>query len=160
MKVAFIFSGFILLIFISACTPDKTNKSIDEQTIRAAIDNWNKGWAERNAALAIQDYADNTDWTNAFGARVKSKSELKELLDTIFSMDFVMAGKQNYVENNIRFLSTDIALVRSKNIRKGQQWSDGSQMDDRHINHLRVFQKENDDWKIVSHMISQAQEKK
>jgi len=100
------------------------------------------------------------DWTNAFGARVKSKVELKKLLEEIFNMDFVMAGQQNYVENDIDFLSLNIALVRSKNIRKNQKWSDGTTMQDRHISHLRIFQREHGTWKIVSHMISQAQEKK
>lgn len=108
----------------------------------------------------MTDYADSTDWTNAFGDRVRTREELRTLLTEIFSLDFVMAGKQNYAENDFNFLSNDVALLRSRNLRKGQKYSFGEPMPDRDINHLRVYQKINGEWKIVSHMISQAHIKK
>lgn len=74
-------------------------------------------------------------------------------------MDFVMEGKDNYKNEAVEFLSNEIALLRSINIRTGQKWSDGSLMKDRQINHLRVFQKIGNEWQIISHMINQANEK-
>lgn len=138
----------------------KINPQLDKQEILQTIENWNTGWDSKDVELAIKDYSDETDWTNAFGDRMKSKEELRALLEEIFAMDFVMTGKQNYIENEVEFIKDDIALVRSKNLRKNQEWSDGSQMGDRDINHLRVYQKFNGEWKIINHMISQAQEKK
>ena len=48
----------------------------DRAAILATFDSWNRGWKERNAALAVQDYADDVDWTNAFGDRFQGKAAL------------------------------------------------------------------------------------
>ena len=133
----------------------------DREAILETFDSWNEGWAQVDADLAVQDYSEDTDWTNAFGDRFESRGELRDGLARIFSLGFVMAG--NSAENeftDIEFLSPDIAIVRSKLIRTGQQTSSGELMPDRHINHLRVYQKRDGRWLIVSHMISQAQEKR
>ena len=128
----------------------------DETTIDQSIQDWDHAWETRNVDLAIKHYAEETDWTNAFGVRVQSKSALKELLQVIFNMDFVMAGENNYGKDEITFINENTATVRTQNIRKNQEWADGTKMDDRYINHLRVYQKINDVWLITDHMISQA----
>lgn len=157
---------FILFIIgpTIGCNSEKQESKIDREKeiekIMNTIDNWNDGWDAKDVDLAVKDYSENTDWTNAFGDRVQSKQELRNLLEKIFALDFVMAGEGNYVNDDVKFLTDDIALLRSTNIRKGQKWSDGSIMNDRHIHHLRVYQKINNEWKIISHMISQAHEKK
>lgn len=71
-------------------------------------------------------------------------------------MDFVMSGENNYGDNEITFIDENHAKVRSQNIRKNQKWPDGSKMDDRYINHLRIYQKMNGSWVITDHKISQA----
>lgn len=127
-----------------------------EAAINQSIQEWDEAWGTKNLDLAVKHYSNETDWTNAFGARVQSKIELKKLLQFIFNMDFVMAGENNYGKNEITFINDNIATVRSQNIRKNQKWADGSKMDDRYINHLRVYQKINGNWLITNHMISQA----
>lgn len=138
----------------------KIDKSLESEKIIRTIDNWNEGWDKKDVELAISDYSEDTDWTNAFGDRIQSKSELRELLKEIFAMDFVMEGTDNYQNDDVQFLTDNFALLRSTNIRKGQKWSDGTLMNDRYIHHLRVYKKINNKWKIISHMISQANEKK
>ncbi|MCK8521462.1 hypothetical protein M0D21_07780 [Aquimarina sp. D1M17] len=158
----------VLLLFVVAlmfgCNSEKKEIEIDRNSdskeILKTIDNWNKGWEVKDVELAIKDYSDKTDWTNAFGDRMQSKTELRQLLTEIFAMDFVMTGVDNYVNDDVQFLTEDIALLRSKNIRSGQKWSDGTIMKDRYIHHLRVYQRINNEWKITNHMISQAHEKK
>lgn len=133
----------------------------DEQAVLETFTSWNQGWAESDAALAVRDYADDADWTNAFGDRFKGKVALREGLEHIFSLGFVMAGDSAENEyTDIRFVGTDVAIVRSKLIRSGQQTSNGDVMPDRHINHLRVYEKNEGRWLIVSHLISQAKEKR
>nr|WP_298999399.1 hypothetical protein [uncultured Allomuricauda sp.] len=160
-KIALV-SLMIALMF--GCKSEKKEIEIDRDSdskkILKTIDNWNKGWQLKDVDLAIKDYSRNTDWTNAFGDRMQSKTELRQLLTEIFAMDFVMNGVDNYVNDDVKFLSDDIALLRSTNIRTGQKWSDGTLMNERYIHHLRVYQKINDEWKITDHMISQAHEKK
>ncbi len=154
-----------MIMLWGACTenqksqPTIMDKQVESAKILSTIDNWNAGWDKKDVELAIQDYAEKTDWTNAFGDRMQSKEELRQLLNEIFKMDFVMEGKDDYKNEGVDFLSDEIALLRSTNIRTGQKWSDGSLMKDRHIHHLRVYQKNENQWQIISHMISQANER-
>ena len=132
----------------------------DKEAILQTFDSWNQGWAEVDATLAVQDYAEDTDWTNAFGDRFQGKAALREGLAYIFSLGFVMSGDSagnEYID--VEFLAPDIAMARSKLVRSGQQTSTGEVMPDRHIHHLRVYQKRDGRWLIASHLISQAKQK-
>ncbi len=132
----------------------------DKAAVLATLQSWNQGWAEKNVEMAIAAYAEDTDWTNAFGDRFQGREALKEGLEFIFSLDFVMAGDSQTNEyEDIKFLTPDIALLRSKLVRTGQKYPDGSMRPDRYINHLRVYEKRDGAWLIVSHLISQAQVK-
>ena len=135
------------------------NLALQEERILQSVLNWNQGWAEKDVEKATKDYAAKTDWTNAFGDRVRSKEELKSLLSEIFAMDFVMSGKDNYTNEKVEFLSSEVAILRSTNIRTGQKWADGSPMSDRRIHHLRVYRLMDGNWQIVSHMINQANDR-
>ena len=148
-------------LFLFSCTQEtpKVDRSADIEEIKQTITDYDEGWDAKNIDLVLSGYAENIDWTNAFGDRVQGKAELRELLKTIFSLDFVMSGKNNYQEPDISFPSDHIALVRSTNIRTGQKWPDGRPMADRVINHLRVFQEVDGAWNIIHHMISQAHNK-
>ncbi|WP_350291696.1 SgcJ/EcaC family oxidoreductase [uncultured Croceitalea sp.] len=160
-KIALI---FFMIALTLGCKSEKKEIKIDRdkdsKEILKTIDNWNEGWDKKDVELAISDYSKDTDWTNAFGDRMQSKSELRQLLTEIFAMDFVMNGVDNYINDDVKFLTDDIALLRSTNIRTGQKWSDGTLMNDRYIHHLRVFQKTENKWEITNHMISQAHEKR
>ena len=141
--------------------PASAQTEADRAAILATIDSWAAGWAQRDAALAVQDYSDDTDWTNAFGDRFEGKEALQAGLEFIFSLDFVMAGDSaGHEYDDVRFLGPDVAMLRSKLVRTGQRTSEGEAMPDRHIHHLRVLERRGDDWVIVSHLISQAKQKR
>ncbi len=154
--------AMLILVAVALWPIDSRAQSdADRDAIMKTFDSWNQGWAQANADLAVQDYSEDTDWTNAFGDRFVGRKQLREGLAHIFSLGFVMAGTSADNDfTDIAFLSSDIAIVRSKLIRTGQETSSGELMRDRHINHLRVYQKRDGRWLIVSHMISQAQEKR
>ncbi len=133
----------------------------DSAAVLQTLDSWNRGWAEANAALAVEAYAEDADWTNAFGTRFQGRDALEEGLEFIFGLSFVMAGDSGGNEfTDVTFLTPDVALLRSKLVRTGQRTSSGETMPDRHIHHLRVLQRRNGEWQIVSHLISQAHEKR
>lgn len=152
----------LLLLFVCLLAhPAFAQSEADSEAIMKTFESWDRGWAERNAELAVQDYADDADWTNAFGDRFQGKDALLKGLDHIFSLDFVMSGNSDQADFlKVNFLAPDIAIARSKLVRKGQQTSSGEVMPDRHIHHLRVYAKRGDRWLIVSHLISQAHEKR
>ncbi len=149
---------FALMLFVHQSGFAQTET--DTKAIKQTLDSWNKGWAQNNALLAIQDYSEDVDWTNAFGDRFKSRKELKKGLEYIFSLDFVMAGDSGENEfEDVTFLTPDVALLRSKLVRRGQKTRSGEVMPDRHAHHLRVLKRVDGQWKIVSHLISQSHEK-
>lgn len=134
--------------------------SDDAVAVLVIFESWNEGWANADATVAVQDYAEDADWTNAFGDRIQGRDALRKKLQYIFNLDFVMAGGSGGNEYaDVTFLSPDVALIRSKLVRTGQKTSTGTTMPDRHINHLRVLQRRDGKWQVVSHLISQAKEK-
>ena len=133
----------------------------DSVAVLQTLDSWNREWAEKDATLAVGAYAEDADWTNAFGTRFQGRDALEEGLEFIFGLSFVMAGDSGDNEfTDVTFLTSDVALLRSKLVRTGQQNSSGETMPDRHIHHLRVLHRRNGKWQIVSHLISQAHERR
>ena len=154
--------AFVLTLAVGSLARASDTESLEDErdVVLATLESWNRGWTERNAELAVQDYAEDTDWTNAFGGRFRGRDELRKGLQFIFGLDFVMAGDSGGNEfEDVTFLGPEIALIRSKLVRVGQETGEGQSMKDRHIHHLRVLQKRQGRWLIVSHLISQAKEK-
>ncbi len=153
---------FFLTLFLVVCLQNLVHSQTDadSKAIIKTLDSWNQGWARKDAVLAVQDYADDVDWTNAFGDRFQARDELQKGLKFIFSLDFVMTGVSGRNEfEDVTFLTPDVALLRSKLVRTGQKTSTGKIMPDRHIHHLRVLHRREGVWEIVSHLISQSHEK-
>lgn len=145
---------------ITACASTPSAPAGEREAVLATFDSWNEGWKTKDASLAVADYAEDVDWTNAFGDRFQGRDALEKGLEFIFGLDFVMAGDSGANEyRDVTFLADDIALVRSQLVRRGQETETGEVMKDRQINHLRVLRKKNGEWRIVSHLISQAKEK-
>jgi uncharacterized protein (TIGR02246 family) len=115
-------------------------------------------WERQDAGLAVQDYADDADWTNVFGVRCRSRAELEATITDIFSSSHAMAGRDRLVDQEVRFLGPDVALVRTHVERRGQLMPSGQSMGTRHTTHLRAFERTEASWKIVSHLISDARD--
>ena len=71
------FIPFMLIIALWS-TDSAAQSEVDEKAILKTFDSWNRGWAEADAELAVLDYAEDTDWTNAFGDRFEGKNALRE----------------------------------------------------------------------------------
>lgn len=125
----------------------------DSAEIFEAIANWERAWQVQDASLAAQDYTADADWTNAFGMRRIGRDSIQSLLEEVFDLPFVMAGNTEYEYHDLRLLGSDVAVLRSRAIRAGQQLPDGTVQEDRRINHLRVFVKRGGRWAITSHLI-------
>lgn len=144
----------------AACLAPRAQTAADSTAIFQALADAERGWNTGDVALSTRHYAEDTDWTNAFGDRAVGRDSLVALLTEILSLDFVRAGRTEYVFSDLTFLSPEVALLRSQTVVRGQRQSDGVPMADRHNDHLRVFQRRDGDWVIVSHLISQANEKR
>jgi uncharacterized protein (TIGR02246 family) len=130
----------------------------DRAAIEKAVENWMAAWERKDVHLAVQDYAEDADWTNVFGVWCRSRAELDTTLTQIFSSPFAMAGRDSVVGQEVRFLRPDVALVRTRVERRGQLMPSGEPMGTRHTTHLRVFERTEAGWKVVSHLISDARD--
>jgi uncharacterized protein (TIGR02246 family) len=130
----------------------------DRAAIEKAVENWMAAWERKDPHLAVQDYAEDADWTNVFGVRCGSRAELEATLTQIFSSPFAMVGRDTVVGQELRFLRPDVVLVRTRVERHGQLMPSGEPMGTRHTTHLRVFERTEAGWKIVSHLISDARD--
>jgi len=144
---ALLFSG------TSVAGAQSSPSAADSAAILGAIANWERAWTIQDPELAARDYAADADWTNAFGARQLGRDSIEARLTQIFQLPFVTAGSTQYEYHDLRFLGRDVALVRSRSLRAGQQLADGRVQETRRINHLRVFIKRDGRWLIVSHLI-------
>lgn len=135
-----------------------TQDEQDSADIEDALGNWLQGWEQGDVELAVKDYSEDADFTNAFGMTRRGRADIRDLLNVVFSLDFVMAGDTAYSAPEVRFLSANIALVRTSAERQGQLTTDGESLGVRRTAHLRVFEKREGQWVIVSHLISDARD--
>jgi uncharacterized protein (TIGR02246 family) len=130
----------------------------DRRAIEKAVENWFSAWAQKDVRLAVQDYAEDADWINAFGRTCKGRPDLEMTIGEIFSSPYVMAGRDRIVGLEIRFVGPDVALATTRIERTGQLTPSGEPLGTRHTTHLRVFSRTPAGWKIASHLISDARE--
>jgi len=147
---------FLLLASCAATRPASELNASERRVIDGILDRWYEAWESGDAALAASGYSDDADFTNAFGHRCRGRAEIEALLDRVFSLEFVMAGRSEEVEREVRLAAPDVALVRSTVRRVGQQMNDGAELDPRRTSHLRVVRRGPEGWEIVSHLISDA----
>jgi uncharacterized protein (TIGR02246 family) len=130
----------------------------DRRLLERAVGDWMTAWERVDPQLAVQHYAADADWTNVFGVRCRTRDELETTLTHAFAQPHVMAGVDRLVEQEVRFVNADVALVRTAVERTGQLTASGTPLGTRHTTHLRVFSRTPAGWRIVSHLISDARD--
>ena len=148
----------VLIMLFLASGARATERQADINAITAAIDQWNRGWQNKDPKLAASAYSDDADWTNAFGFYKRGRAEIEAFLKEVFQLQFVMNADSSVADQVVRFLSDDVAAVRTRIERKGQTTPDGQPLGTRHTHHLRVFHKQDGRWLLVSHLISDARD--
>lgn len=151
--------ALVLIFGFSPVTNAQRLASKDSVLIHSMIEDWNRAWNVKDYVLAARWYSGDARFTNAFGDKRNGQREVEALLKEVFALPFVMAGTSETTEHRYQVLSEQSVIVHTSVTRKGQQMPDGSVLPDRMTTHLRVFQKENDGWKIKAHLISDARDK-
>ena len=134
---------------------DRTN---DESAIRRAIGNWDRGWKDFNGRLATQDYADDADWTNAFGRTKKGRGEIEKYLTDLFKTPGIRSRTTTPSTVDIRFVRPDVAVVTSSRETTGQRTASGAEYSTRETHDLRVMANQNGRWVVIAHLIMDEKE--
>lgn len=105
-------------------------------------------------------YADDADWTNAFGTTRKGSGEIVSYLESLYADEHFAAGKPTGPpQASIRFVADDVAVVKTYIEREGQQTAAGGQLGLRRNHSLKVLQRQaGDRWVIVSEIYMDARE--
>lgn len=128
-------------------------QSEDQNVIRQITENWISGWQTCNSALAVEGFAEDVDWVNAFGVKKRGREEVQAFLDWVFSLPNATERKNSEKITSIRFIRSDVALVNSDFQVEKQRYVTGEEMPDRKGHAIRVMTKEEGLWQIVSMMI-------
>lgn len=134
-------------------------QSKDSIQIVSIIEDWNKAWKIKDYLLASKGYNIDAKFTNAFGDSKNGKIEIEQLLQEVFSLQFVMSGVSSTVKQTFQVLTDQVIVVHTYEERAGQKLPDNTLLPTRRTTHLRVFQNINSEWKITSHLISDAKDK-
>ena len=130
----------------------------DTRAIERIIEDWRVGWELGDPRLAARAYADDADWTNAFGVTRTGRAAIEATLTELFSLPEVMAGRDTVIGIEVRLVRRDVAVARTRVERTGQLTPSGNPMGTRHTTHLRVLQKSEAGWRVISHLISDARD--
>lgn len=149
----------VFALFLLLKASGQSLLSNDSLQVVAILDNWNKGWQSKDYKLATKDYSEFAYFTNAFGDKRIGKNQIESLLKEVFSLPFVMTGSSETVTYQFQILDRSNLIVYSFVVRRGQKMPDNSTLPDRQTSHMRVFQKNNETWHIVGHLISDARDK-
>jgi uncharacterized protein (TIGR02246 family) len=131
----------------------------DSTEIAQKIDDWNTGWIEKDYEITTKWYSDQAEFTNAFGHNMVGKTEIRSLLKEVFSLPFVMAGSSRVSGQKMVPVSKNVVLVITQIERSGQETPDGTGLDTRKTTHHRLFVKDNEEWLIAGHLISDARDR-
>jgi hypothetical protein len=69
-----------------------------------------------------------------------------------------MGAQSRMVAQDIRFMGSQVAVVITQVEREGQKTPSGEALGIRRTSHQRVLVKDGDQWRIVSHLISDARD--
>lgn len=146
------------ILAIGQTTETTKGNAKDEEAIKQVIANWDKGWKEFDAQLATQDYAEDADWTNAFGVARKGRSEIHKFLADTFTRPDMRSRRSTPSTVVIRFVRPGVAVITSKRETVGQGTVSGGVYPTRKTHDLRVMVKEKGGWLVVSHLIMDEKE--
>ncbi len=111
----------------------------------------------RDARPLLGIYAEDDDWTNAFGTTLKGRQQIVDYLTGLFADPHFGAGQAGQPQVSIRPVTSDVVVVKTYMEIEGQQAVDGTTLPTRRNHSLKVIQRQTDrEWLIVSDIYMDA----
>ena len=135
------------------------DRSGDEEAVENVLRTLAKGFAEQDTTELAKLYAEDADWTNAFGTTRHGREEICEYLENLFADPHFTQGKLlGEPEGSIRFLRDDVAVAKTYVERAHQETVEGDEIPTRRNHSLKVLINQDDRWVIVSEMYMDARD--
>jgi uncharacterized protein (TIGR02246 family) len=111
----------------------------------------------RDARPLMGIYAEDADWTNAFGTTLKGRRKIVDYLTDLFADPHFGAGQAGPPQVSIRLVTPDVVAVKTYIEIEGQQALDGTTLATRRNYSLKVLQRQPEgQWMIVSDIYMDA----
>jgi uncharacterized protein (TIGR02246 family) len=111
----------------------------------------------RDARPLLRIYAEDADWTNAFGTTLKGRRQIVDYLTGLFADPHFGAGQAGAPQVFIRSVTPDVVVVKTYVEIEGQQALDGATLPTRRNHSLKVIQRKPEgQWMIVSDIYMDA----
>ena len=134
--------------------PQKVAAAEDEVAIRAIVNHWQQSWENFDPSVLQGDYADDADWLNAFGIRIKGGAKILDFVSTVVKRPNVQGRHTTWDEPSIRFVRPDVALAYRDYRTIGHKTFDGKEMPQRNTHSTWILTKDDGRWRIASQVIS------
>jgi uncharacterized protein (TIGR02246 family) len=136
-----------------------TNHDDDLEAIGGLLATLGRGFATLDAEPLVPLYAEDADWTNAFGTCRHGRGPIIDYLRDLFADARFGAGRQvGQPQGSIRLLGDGVAVAKTYLEREGQQTMDGGTLPVRRNHLLKVLEKQEGTWRIVSEMYMDARD--
>lgn len=126
----------------------------DEAAIRAIVNHWQQSWENFDASILAGDYADDADWLNAFGIRIKGGAKIVEFVSKVVKRPTVQGRYTTWAEPTVRFVRPDVALASRDYTTVGHKTLNGQEMPQRNTHSTWLLTKDGGRWRIASQVIS------
>lgn len=134
--------------------PKPAASAEDEAAVRAIVLHWQQSWENFDAAILQGDYADDADWLNAFGVRIKGGDRIVQFVSKVVKRPTVQGRKTTWDEPVIRFVRPDVALATRDYRTIGHKTFNATEMPQRSTHSTWLLTKDNGRWHIASQVIS------
>ena len=133
----------------------------DEAAVLAVVNAADAGWATRNVAQALTEYADDAYWINAFGIEWHGRADIQKFLTRLFANPGFNAAKITKPRTvlSVRFISPDVAVVHDYAESTGQLTNSGQLMSERKTHIFRVVVKRQGRWLTDSFQVMDERER-
>jgi uncharacterized protein (TIGR02246 family) len=163
MKCILVFLGLLALGSFASQTGPPAPKQVatvqlgtgeDEAAIRAIVNHWQQSWENFDASILAGDYADDADWLNAFGVRIKGGAKIVDFVSKVVKRPTAQGRHTTWSEPTVRFVRPDVALAYRDYSTVGHKDFSGKEMPERKTHSTWILTKDGGRWRIASHVIS------
>ena len=132
----------------------------DEAAIGEVLIKLARGFASNDADGLDALYAEDADWTNAFGTSLHGRDTIIRYLEKLFADSRFEAGHMvGEPQASIRFAAGgNVAIVKTYVEREGQRTVAGGKLPVRRNHSLKVLEKRHGRWTIVSEIYMDARD--
>ena len=118
---------------------------------------FSEAWGRGDAAAVASYYADDAEWTNAFGDVVRGRADLRAFLTWLFAQDDEATSAGEMTESrliSLRYLGDDVAVAHGQTRSTRGEARSGEATRQNHVTF--VWAKVEGEWRIVHQMIMDA----